>query len=608
MLIKRLSLGIICVLILFSSCSFFKESNDKKEDLLVADIVLNKGGYHIGEQCSGYLVLNNTTNKKVYIEDIKITIENISDPSDTLKYTINISDELTLLKNEKETIQINLFEQVPNHLKSSAYGIFLYYNCNSNSISNSYSTFFRVVNGDEITVYNIKTDHLNNVPIFKLDGGMSAEYVVEKSAENLTSGISHSWDVNGPGSGPNHVLGTPNYLEKSLNKTVDFYNQTFGDDTEIETVLISSGFPSIPYISNALKAPVLPLHFLVSVNTAKEIQTILKTANDKGIASYATLSHDPSVPYAVSWIKLLELPKIYTDFIKKHKVKNVVILGATGTSGGETKAKELLYDKNIVGQYADRSIYIMYPGTSPDDVETLNTKIVDLKDFKQQDDFVQIADWESGINQKQLTNFTKDAKAVDASIAVSTITAKDLGRLYYLGTYSTLALMHKNKEKFDGVKGVIFNPYLIAHPTIEAKEGFVPLLYWQLVGANYTVYNLENDVFKAIKHFYPTTDVNKLKLWLNSTRNFGAVWSATNLKNELTKKGYTNLIENNYDVDEVWDLTDGVESPSEILYNEVLNSYGFDNLGEWSNSLIPLTIKDIEELSRVFGGFEVKTR
>ncbi|MDY7396076.1 hypothetical protein UMM65_12560 [Aureibaculum sp. 2210JD6-5] len=597
------------LMILFFSC---KDVNQKKlngQDIatVTTSVKLNKGVYKTGENIKADLVFKNDSLISTSIGGITIEIKNISDPADSWSHKVQLDNSFELSKDDEKIISATLLNNLPESLKEEAYGIYLRYN-NNDKIVTKYKTFFRVVNDDELTVFDIKTDFVNDVPVYKLDGGMSAEYVIEKSAENLTSGISHSWDVNAPGSGPNHVLGTPNYLEKSVNKTVDFYNKTFGENTEIETVLISSGFPSIPYISNALKAPVLPLHFLVSVNTVKEIRTILETANDNDIASYATLSHDPSVPYAVSWIKLLELPQVYKDFIKQHNVKNIVILGATGTSGGETKAKKIVYDSTSNEEYANRSIYIMYPGTSPDDVKTLDKKIADLKDFKQQDDYIQIADWESGINQKQLDNFSRDAKVVDSSIKVTTITAVDLGRLYALGSYSTLALMHKNKEKFDGVKGVIFNPYLISHPTIEAKKGFVPLLYWQLVGPNFTVYNMENDVFKAVKHFYPETNVKNLKLWLNSTRNFGAVWSATNLKKELTKKGYTNFIENNYTVDEVWDLSDGVESPSELLFKEVNDSYGFQNLKKWSNSLKPLTIKDIEELSEIFGGFQVETK
>jgi len=592
-------------LIIFLLMSF---TSIKKSNIIIKETKTNKGYYLHNEAVSFEFTAQNTGNTKDFIRNISITVKNISEPNASQEFIIPAAQIVNIKPQSEKKIKVDLFKAIPLNFKNDAYGVYLSYENKMGEIKDHYVTFFRVIDKDEITVFNIETEHQPNAKVFKLDGGMSAEYVIEKSAENLTAGISHSWKVNAPGSGPNHVLGTPDYLKKSLNKTINFYNKTLGEDTLIETVIISPGIPSVPYISNALKAPVLPLHFLVSVNTVKEIQTILKEANNDGIIPYATLSHDPSVPYAVSWIKLLELPKIYTDFIKKHKVKNVVILGATGTSGGETKAKQLLYDKSIKGEYATKSIYIMYPGTSPDDVKTLNAKIVDLKEFKQQNHFTRIVDWESGINQKQLINFSKDVKAINGAITVTTITAHDLGRLYYLGTYSTLALMHKNKEKFNGVKGVILNPYLIAHPVIELKKGFVPLLYWQLVGSEYTVYNLEHDVFKAIKYFYPDTDVKKIKLWLNSTRNFGGSWSANGLKSELVKKGYTHFIENNYQLDEVWDLSDGLESPNELLYKEVNNTYGFKSLKKWKDSLQPLTIEDIKNLSKIFGGFKLKTK
>ncbi len=595
----------LLLIVLFIACKYeSKNEIIRQGPPLKAKIELNKGAYKSGDIIESKITLENQNSKTVTIEELGLKIVNISDGSNAQIRQLQVI-RVNWKKNKKHDFIIDIKTE---DLKKGAYGIYITQKEKGYKSDETYHTFFRIIDEDELTVFDIETENIDDVPIFKLDGGMSAEYIVEKSAENLMSGMSHSWYVNGPGSGPNHVLATPNYLEKSVNKTVSFYNETFGKNTEIETVLITTGFPSIPYISNALKAPVLPMHFLVSVNTVKEIQTILKTANDNNIASYATLSHDPSVPYAVSWIKLLELPEAYKSFIRQHKVKNVVILGATGTSGGETKAKQLLYDDSIEGAYANRSIYIMYPGTSPDDVKTLNEKIVDLKDFKQQDNFIRIADWESGINQSQIINFTDNAKGIDQSIAVTTITAEDLGRLYALGGYSSLALMHKNKEKFNGVKGVIFNPYLIAHPTIELKKGFVPLLYWQLVGAQYTVYNMENDLLKAVSHFYPDTDAKKLKLWLNSTRNFGAKWSANNLKKELTEKGYTNFIENNYEVDEVWDLLDGVDSPSELLYKEVNSSFGFKKLKNWNNSLVPITIEDIKELSKLFGGFQVETQ
>ncbi|QLC65969.1 hypothetical protein LPB248_06655 [Flavobacterium sp. LPB0248] len=598
---------IILTAILLINCKYEHkiEINRHLQPPIKASIQLNKGGYLVGETIKCRVSLENQSNANISIEDLELEIKNISNGSGLV--TNRLQGIKTQWKSH-EIKDVNLTIAIPKEFPEGVYGIYFTQKEKGYVLDKTYETFFRIINKNELTVFDIETDTVQGVPVFKLDGGMSAEYVVEKSAENLTSGISHSWKVNAPGSGPNHVLATPDFLEKSVNKTVGFYNKAFGEYVKIETVIISPGFPSIPYISNALKAPVLPLHFLVSVNTVKEIQTILKTANDKGIASYATLSHDPSVPYAVSWIKLLDLPEAYKKFIVQHQVKQVVVLGATGTSGGETKAKQLFYDNTINGEYANRSIYIMYPGTSEDDVKTLNNKIVDLRDFKQQNNFIQIADWESGINQKQLSNFSKSVKSINGSIASSSITAEDLGRLYYLGTYSTLALMYKNKDAFKGVNGVVFNPYLISHPAIELKKGFVPLLYWQLVGANYTVYNLEQDVFKAIKHFYPVTNVKSLKLWLNSTRNFGAKWSANNLKEELNKKGYSNFIVNNYDIDEVWDASDNVDSVSELLFRDVNSTYGFENLKKWNDSLKPLTIEDIKVLSEVFGGFQVETR
>lgn len=592
----------------FIGCQFHKsdKSNNNSFSQLKTQVLISKGAYNLGETLDIQITIKNKKKESVSIESVDLTLLNISSDTPSLIKSIPLNKFVGKWSSNKE-LSHNLSIDLSSQFDLGVYGVYLTQKeKDANNSSEEYQTFFRIIEESELTVFDIKTETHQGIPVFKLDGGMSAEYIVEKAAENLTSGISHSWEVNAPGSGPNHVLATPNFLEKSVNKTVEFYNETLGKNTEIETVLISTGFPSIPYISNALKAAVLPMHFLVSVNSVKEVQTILQTANDKGIESYATLAHDPSVPYAVSWVKLLELPEAYINFIQQHKVKNVVVLGATGTSGGETKAKELLYCKNINGLYANRSIYIMYPGTSKDDVKTLNEKIVDLKEFKQQDDFIRIVDWESGINQKQLINYTKNIKDLNADIAITTITAESLGRLYALGGYSTLALMHKNITHFNGVKGIVFNPYLISHATIELKKGFVPLLYWQLVGAHYTVNAFENDLYKAIKHFYPKTNAKKLKLWLNSTRNFGAEWSANNLRKELIKKGYTNFIENNYQVDEVWDLLDGVDAPSELLYKEIKNSYGFENLKQWNNSLTPLTISDIEELSKIFGGFEVE--
>ncbi|WP_420321292.1 hypothetical protein [Flagellimonas sp.] len=601
---KNLGMILIGLVMLNLGCG---TSRNIDTTMLKSHVSLDKGTYAHGDNIILSTSLENESEYDLAISDFRVIVRNISDPShdallDTILHAQLEFDALSQLE-----IQDTLSGIISADTEKRGYGIYLKYAIEGQDVEERYETFFRVINEDEITTFDIAKDEYNGIPIFQLDGGMSAEYVVEKSLENLTGGISHSWKVNAPGSGPNHVLGTPNFLAKSVERTVDLYNTSLGRNTPLETVIIAPGIPSIPYISLALDAPVLPLHFLVSVNTVKEVQSILTTAENSGIDGYATLSHDPSVPYAVSWIKLLSMPHAYMDFIKDHAVENVIIIGATGVNGGETKAKRLLFDSDhdvAEGSYQKGDIFIMYPGTSPNDVATLNEKIIDLDDFEQQDNFVRIADWESGINPNQIENFSKDSKSI-GDISVSTILAEDLTNLYNLGTFCSLALMSKNKDEMNNPKGVIFNPYLLSHPAYEMQKGYIPMLYWQLVGANYTVDRMEKTALEGFKHYFPKTNFKNLKLWLNSTRNFGASWSAKGLKDELLKRGYSKLIEGNYAVDEVWNPDDGMLSPCELIYNEVKSDYPDFKV---RNTLLQhLNLQDMKKMSDTFGGFQVNT-
>lgn len=499
---------------------------------------------------------------------------------------------------------------IPQHLKTSMKrifflfcGIMMFHACHVKSKNNKQLEGL-TKQKQKLTCFTIGHQKYKKLDIFTLDGGMSAEYVVEKAAENLSGGISHSWDVNAPGSGPNHVYATPQFLEKSVNYTVDFYNQTLGENTEFETVIVSTGFPSIPYISNAMKAPVLPLHFLVSTKTVSDVADILKYSNQKNYASYATLSHDPSVPYAVAWVKLLDIPGPYLNFIKQHKVKNVVIMGSTGTQDGETKAKKIIKEEQVKVGYNPGDIFIMFPGTSPDDKATLAEKITDLNQYTLQKDYIRIADWESGINKEQLNNFSTSIKSEVRETTVAKVTAKDLIQLYNLGTYITLAYMHKNMQFFEDknpVKGVVFNPYLLSHPVFEMKKGFIPVVYWQLIPPSCTLGRFENDMKKFIKAYFPETDFQNLEYWVNSSRNFGGEWSANNLTNTLKEKGFQNIKTNDYNKDETWDPEDGMESISEEIAKEIVNKLSVKSFTTWNKNLNPLTIHEFEEVIQKTG-------
>lgn len=456
-------------------------------------------------------------------------------------------------------------------------------------------TFFRVGAAEALTTFAIARAEHRDHPVFLLRGGLSAEYALEKALANLAGGTAHSWQPGAPGSGPEPVLATPGFLEKSLAATVAAYDRYLGAEARFETVIISTGFPSIPYFSHALGAPVLPIHFLVSVDSVKEIELILDRARDRGLSAYSTLGHDTSLPLAVAWIKLLDLPRIYADFINRRGTKNVVILGSTGTIGGETKARMVL--NGSTEPYRPQSIYILYPGTSPDDEATLDREIADLV-ATPLGEFEYISDWESGITRIQMDNFRRSIERETAA-GLTVVSAENLTKLYNLGTYATLALMHKNAGLPGGrtPTGIALNPYLIGYPAYEHWKGYVPYVYWQgNPPASIADMALET-VTLGMQRTFPGVDVSGLEVWMNSTRNFGGYF-APSIAQAISDRGMASIRENDYSLDENWDLGDGVNAPSEVAVRQIVMAQPAARFEAWRRALVLLEFDEFLDVAR----------
>lgn len=456
-------------------------------------------------------------------------------------------------------------------------------------------TFFRVGAAGALTTFAIGRVEHRDHPVFLLRGGLSAEYALEKALANLAGGTAHSWQPGAPGSGPEPVLATPGFLEKSLAATVAAYDRYLGAEARFETVIISTGFPSIPYFSHALGAPVLPIHFLVSVDSVKEIELILDRARDKGLSAYSTLGHDTSLPLAVAWIKLLDLPRIYADFINRHGAKNVLILGSTGAVGGETKARMVLNGSSE--PYRAQSIYILYPGTSPDDEATLNREIADLA-ATPLGEFEYISDWESGITRIQMDNFRRSVERQTAA-GLTVVSADNLIELYNLGTYAALALMHKNAG-LPGARtptGIALNPYLIGYPAYEHWQGYIPYVYWQgNPPASIAAMALET-VTLGMQRTFPGIDVSGLEVWMNSTRNFGGYF-APPIARALSDRGMASIRENDYSLDENWDLDDGLNSASEVAVRQIITAEPAARFEAWRRALVLLEFDEFLDVAR----------
>jgi hypothetical protein len=557
----------------------------------------DKGAYQAGEKVLFSVEIYNPANREIKLKDLTIALVNLV-TGKVLK-TIGLAPMVEI--EPRQTHKVNGVEllDISSSVPNGPYGVYVMADRKSNPGPKNFITFFRVKDPKTLTCFDITKDTIRGITVFRLDGGMSAEYAIEKAAETLSSGLSHSWEVNAPGSGPNQVYSTPQFLINSVNETVDFYDQTFGHEKDFNTVIIGTGIPSIPYLSNALQAPVLPLHFLVSANTAIEIQSILDYSQSQGYSCYSTLGYDASVPSAaVAWVKLLDLPKPYVDFVKRHHVKNLILFGATGGTGGETMARLINLPGEDTPSYRSGSIYLLYPqGGVSGDEQAFHEKLMDYEKYDLQKPLIRIADWESGIIEKQVQNFTKTAIKKAGIKEVRFITAKDDGDLYKFATYVSAALYSKNNLT---PKGVMLNPYLISNPYYESWARELPFVYWQGNPATVITEQMQSTIRAALTAYFPGESGKPLDCWLNASRNFGGPERTKLLQQKLGNVGSGKIHINDLSVDEVWNPSDGLNAPCELKFKEISEQHAVGSFVNWANKLAPLTFRDLDEISQKF--------
>lgn len=478
--------------------------------------------------------------------------------------------------------------KVPSQKELGPVGIFL-----KRGSKESMLSFIRVVDSATLTTYRIDQDDYKGLTVYELSGGMSAEYAVEKSLENLTAGIGHSWNI-GVGGGPEPVMGTPGFLSASIKYTVDLYNKILGKSTEIKTVILSTGLPSVPYLSNAMKAPVLPLHFLVSVNSTKEVAEILRHSSKEGLECYSTLGYDGSMnDVGVAWVKMIGLPSEYIEFLKNHKVRNVIISGVLEESGGETYCRRVKGTGEKGREYSDGSLYILYTHSGSDgDIESLSSKILDYKSLELEPGKF-LADWESGIPDSVIERLFQDVSQASVKNCVL-IASDDMMDMYDFGTGIAMQFIHKNASYCDSYSGTVFNEYLISHSEFEAYCGLLPLLYWQLTPAEKVVSRMSR-VQKIVSEYNDSVRVEKRPIYLNARLGKDALVEA------LKSKGYTDILVRTDGVEEVWDLSDGINAPCEQIADKIVEDIGIEKYKEDCSKMMPLNWEEFIQYTRAKG-------
>lgn len=562
----------------------------------------DRNEYRPGETVSCSFMLSNNTTLSSTIRNLIIKVIDLSKPETPVLSQTSLNRSLILEGNSSETIEANAFFTIPSEItEGTSCGITLSCLFDDGMQVSINGSYFRVVDDHTLTVYKINKENYQGLNILKLMGGMSAELGVEKALSNLTGGVSHSWYNHTNGSTPEPVLMTPDFLQRSLKKTVDLYNEALGNNTPVETVIIGTGVPALNYLTNAMKAVYLPIHFLGAANTAREVQSVLNYANENGHPCYATLGYDGSIPdVGVAWVKLLDLPEEYKQFINDHQVRNVILFGVGEKVIGESYARKVLTEDRTA-EYGANSLYLQYTQYgSADDISSLSSRIYDFTSLNLDENRL-IADWESGILDTQIENFAQALKTETSAQPYRLTCPSDMMALYDLGSYLSIHYIKKNESALSSpyINGVCYNEYLVCLPAYETIKGFIPLLYWQFTEPSNTNGRATGMLKTELARHYPNTVFSQLQFFLNSGYN------KENFRNRLINYGIpsTNILERGEQ--QIWYPADGMESPCEMAALDIVNHIGVESYKQMLQSLTPLSISDLSSLIHEMNGVEL---
>ena len=583
---------------------------------LAVSVTTDRGAVDPGTPINARYIVRNTTAKEVTAR-VQSTIAGLTDPY--FQAPTNLDETIKLgphARRQLKALPLWTAGTVPG-----AYGVYTRVTLSTGERWEEYNTFFRVLRPNDLTSFRIDRATYRGYPVYELDGGLSAELLVSTSANALNASVGSAWKPFAAGQGTRAVVATPDFLERAIESTVAAYDELLGKHARFENAVIGTGVLNTHYMGSTLKAPVLPSQFLVSVDSYKELETVLDRANAAGLKSYATLGYDYSLEMpGVAWVKLLDAPTAYRAFLRRHKVQRVLLSGTTRPGGGEVRAKQVLRDGGVPTQgYRPGDIFLMFPGTSESDVSAQYRAIVDVGDAVLEPEFRDVSDWESGLADEQVEGIAAGVRHQTLVGEVGLFTSDDTGALYTAAAYASLAYMKKNSGALapDGgplLRGVALDPYDNPRPFYELVTGQVPLPFWQGSGDFWVWWNIDqrfNTILRdAVSRYFPDADFDSLVVRLNVSRNFGATPVADTYGRRLRELGFTTVV-GDTSVDDVWDLSDGINSLGERAVEELADGGDHTERAELLAKLRPLSFSDLAEVAeaihRWFPSVEFRT-
>ena len=163
--------------------------------------------------------------------------------------------------------------------------------------------------------------------------------------------------------------------------------------------------------------------------------------------------------------------------------------------------------------------------------------------------------------------------------------------MYNLGANMGMYFMYKNREQTKvSVQGTYLNEYLISQPLYELTQGYIPLLFWQFVPPVSTIDRIKRDIQKVVDTY------EKGVLLENKTVHVNARIGKEELVQELKKRGFRFVTKRIDKVEELWNLSDGINSPCEEVVQNIVEQIGVRRYKELCENALYLDLDDLKQL------------
>ena len=299
----------------------------------------------------------------------------------------------------------------------------------------------------------------------EVHGGLSSEIIFGKSIAHKRNIIYRGWVNQSPSGCPTFVKDSVEYIVSELKKIPNITSKY---------AIIGPGIDSVSYMTDLMDCIYLPSQFMVEVHNIDGLKLMLDNADKAGIKCYSCIMNSSIYPTnIVAYIKLLEIPKIYTDYLEQVKINRVFCMGIYNRLGLlEGKVRQYT-DSEAPRQFIEsKNIYLYYPhenfgGRQKDDM-LYSDKIesINMSHIKETAGYM-MTDWEYGFDNigEFMLNFNGKSYLLYSD---------DIIKFNSMAYHLSHQFMFNNDIT---LQGFVFNVYLIGNPFYEAMYGYHSYIY-----------------------------------------------------------------------------------------------------------------------------------